>query len=92
MTAEFGVGRLEEFLHEAVRMSPTERAEMIELIARLTVSQLFALIGAFGMQVFVYGPLVLFQECWKTQSLEQTLLILVITMSRIKELLNLCEF
>ncbi len=44
------------------------------------------------MQASVYGPAVLFQECWKRQSLQQTLLILIITMGRIKELLDLSEF
>ena len=92
LTAEFGVGWAEGFLYEVVRMSQTERTEMNMLIARLTASPIFALIGAFGMQAFVYGPTVLFQECWKKESLQQTLLILVITMGRVEELLDLCDF
>ena len=64
---------------------------MNRLIARLTISQLFALIGALGMQAFVYRPAVLFRECWKRQSRQQTLVILIMTMGRIKELLDLCE-
>ena len=90
--AEHGIGWLGEFLHDALIMSPAENTEMNNLIARLTISQLFALMGAFEMQAFVYGPAVLFQECWKRQSLQQTRMILIITMGRIEELLDLGEF
>ncbi len=62
------------------------------LVARLTAAQKFVLFGAFGMQAFVYGPTVLFQERWNLQSLQQTLIILVITLGRVKELLDLCDF
>ncbi len=89
MMAELGVGWVKEFLHDALRMSPAEIAEIQRLIARLTVSQIFALIGAFGMQAFVYGPAVLFQESWKRQSLQQTLMIMIITMVRVNELLDI---
>ena len=89
---EFGVGWVEGFLYEVVRLSQSEMKEMNMLVARLTAAQIFALIGAFGMQAFVYGPTVLFQECWKKQSLQQTLFILVITLGRVKELLDLCDF
>ncbi len=41
------------------------------------------------MQASAYGPMVLFQECWKRQFLQQTLIIFVITMGRIKELLEI---
>ncbi len=94
MIAEFGVGWVKESrrLHDALRKNPAEIAEINRLIARLTISQIFALIGAFGMQAFVYGSAVLFQECWKRQYLQQTLMVMIITIGRVKELLDLCEF
>ncbi len=90
--SEFGVRWVEGFLYEKVRLSQTEISELKILIARMTASQLLAQIDAFGIQAFVYGPVVLFQECWKKQSLQQTSLILVMTLGRVKELLDLCDF
>ena len=70
-----------------VRLGQTERNELNMLFAGLNTSQVFALVGVFGMQAFVYGPVVLFTECWKKQSLQQTLTILVVTLGRVNELL-----
>ncbi len=92
LVVEFGVRWVEGVLYEVVKLSQNEMKELNALLARLTASQVFTLVGAFGIQAFVYGPTVLFQEWWKKESLQHTLLILVITLWSVKELLDLSDF
>ncbi len=81
LTAEFGVGWTHEFLAEVNKPKEPEQEELADLLSRATVAQVFALIGAFGLRALVHGPLITFQECWKKQSLQQTLFIMILTHS-----------
>ncbi len=70
------------------KLKDPEQEELNDLLSRVTVVQTFALIGAFGLRAFVHGPVVLLQECWKNQSIQQTLFIMILTHGPVGELLE----
>ncbi len=67
---EFGIGWTGEYLTKVGKLKDNEIEDLRAIFQRVTVAQLFALIAAFGLRAFTHGPLVIFQECWKKQSLQ----------------------
>ncbi len=90
LVSEFGIGWTDEFYDEVFKLKESEKAELNELLQRLTL--VFALIAAFGMNSFIYGPATLFQKCWKAQSLQETLCIMILTLGQTSELIKLVNF
>ena len=86
-SSEFGIGWTQEYYAEVTKLKDSEQEELYELLERVTVAQVLALYAAFGMKSFMFGPATLLQECWKKQSLQQTLCLVVLTMGQMHELL-----
>ena len=81
---EFGMGWTGEYLTKVGKLKENEVEELGALFQRVTVAHIFALIAAFGLRAFTQGPLVIFQECRKKQSLQHTLAIMIGTYTKLE--------
>ncbi len=83
LTAEFGIGWTKEYCAEVNKLKGPEQEELADLLSRVRIAQVFALIGTFGPKAFVHGHVFILQECWKKQSFQQTLFIMILTQGQV---------